>query len=204
MPIGEDCEVEVYSSYETLPGDAVAYDENLDLVNWILNQDYVGQPSPGCGGSYTFGDVQMAIWDFIAVNNPPYPDQLGPWSSCRVEEIKDAASANGEGYIPGCGELVAVILYAASGARPRAQNSLITIPMPCDECETAWGDGVLFVEKTNGRVGMGSWAMYMVLYRMESNEDKSISEDPVQFLFSKIASFLEQIKIIYSKQNLIV
>jgi hypothetical protein len=29
----------VYSSYETLPPGVVDYPENLDLVNWIINQD---------------------------------------------------------------------------------------------------------------------------------------------------------------------
>lgn len=35
---------DIYSSTEGLPYGLVEFPENLDLVNWILNQDYVGTP----------------------------------------------------------------------------------------------------------------------------------------------------------------
>jgi hypothetical protein len=54
----------IYSSYETLPDGLIEYPENLDLVNWILNQGFVGQDS-ACGGTYTYSDVQLAIWTLI-------------------------------------------------------------------------------------------------------------------------------------------
>ena len=136
----------VYSSYESLPAGKVEYPENLDLVNWILNQDYVGQSSPS-GGTYTYGDVQRAIWALIDDTQSPWG--LGSWSQARVDEILAAAAAAGEGFVPGCGEVVAIILNPVGEA---AQAVIITIPVPCPGCETAWGNGPGF----SGR----NWAMY--------------------------------------------
>ena len=61
-------EANVYSSYETLPAGLIEYPENLDIVNYILNQDYVGKTSPGGYGIYTYSDIQIAIWLFIDDN----------------------------------------------------------------------------------------------------------------------------------------
>ena len=41
---------------------------NFDLVNWIINQDYVGKPA-GAARHYTYGDVQRAIWELIEEND---------------------------------------------------------------------------------------------------------------------------------------
>ena len=132
----------VYSSYETLPDNTVAYPENLDLVNWILNQRYVGQPSPGCTGNYTYGDVQRAIWTLV---DPNSTSGLGAWSQCRVDEILADAHSYGEGFEPGCGDVVAVILVPVSPGTAQttiAQITLIDVGVACDsQEETAWGWG---------------------------------------------------------------
>jgi len=129
----------VYSSYEPLPsGHRIDNPENLDLVNWIINQGFVGQPS-GCGGNYTYGDVQWVIWHLLEDGEPDEGaiTGLGPWSECRTQEILAAAFANGEGFVPGCGELLGIILIMKEWGQPM----LIWIEMPCDEAkdETAWG-----------------------------------------------------------------
>jgi hypothetical protein len=78
----------------------------LDLVNWIINQGVVGDPS-ACGGTYTYGDIQRTIWALI--EDQQSGSGLGPWTQCRVNEIIAAAQANGEDFVPGCDEFVAVI-----------------------------------------------------------------------------------------------
>jgi hypothetical protein len=144
---GETYTAYVYSSYKPIPAGLIKYPENLDLVNWIINQDYVGQPSPGCGGTYTYGDVQQAIWQLL---DPPSSQQIG--DPCRTAEIVAAAFANGEGYVPGCGEYLAVILVPYIDDTMR-QPLLIPVPIPCEEGEeTAWADGLDFPGK--------NWAMY--------------------------------------------
>ena len=84
---------DVYSSYEDLPVEVIDIPENLDLVNWIINQDYVGQLSSGCIGNNTYGEVQRAIWTLI---DPNSTSGLGSWSECRVAEIVAAAQAGGQ------------------------------------------------------------------------------------------------------------
>jgi Flp pilus assembly pilin Flp len=68
---------------------------NLDLINYILNQDYAAQ-------GYTRNNVQDAVWyftdDAFTIFNPD------------VNAIVQDAEANGEGFVPGDGDLVGVIL----------------------------------------------------------------------------------------------
>lgn len=132
----------VYSSYEDLPAGTVEHPENLDLVNWILNQGYVGQSS-ACGGTYTYGDVQRAIWTLVEDANST--SGLGAWSQCRVDEILAAADADGEGFEPECGDVVAVILDPVNAIQITiAQVTLIDVEVPCEsQEETAWGWGLI-------------------------------------------------------------
>ena len=132
--------VDVYSSYESLPTGIVDKPENLDQVNWIVNQGFVGQASV-CGGNYTYGDVQRAIWTVVDDNLST--SGLGSWAQCRVDEILAAAVADGEGFVPECGDVVAVI-FAPVGANQVIIAQVIVgevevpcIPIYCDE--TAWG-----------------------------------------------------------------
>jgi hypothetical protein len=137
------CNAVVYSE---LPAGLIEYPENFDLVTWILNQDYVGKAST-CNGTYTYGDIQRAIWALIDNVNSVTPI-LRAWDQCRVDEILAAAEANGEGYVPGCGENMWVILAA-----PGAQPIIIPLPIECGgEEETAWAAGYDFPGK--------NWAMY--------------------------------------------
>ena len=144
----------VYSSYEELPAGLVESPENLDLANWIINQGFVGQPSSGCSGNYTYGDVQRAIWALI--KDQQSTSGIGPWSQCRVDEILAAAYTNGEGFVPECGDQVAVVLEPVGGQQviTIAQVTLVGITGECIpvQYETAWGAGIDFPGK--------NWATY--------------------------------------------
>ena len=141
----------VYSSYEPLPVGLIEYQENLDLVNWILNQDYVGKISDCCG-LYTYGDVQGVIWSLI--EDQQSTAGIGPWNQERVDEILSAANANGEGFVPGCNQNIVVILQPFLDD-VEVQTVVIQLPVPCKPVysfdETAWGDGTPFSK---------SWATY--------------------------------------------
>ena len=123
-----------------LPDGLVEHPENLDLVNWIINQNFVGQTSP-CGGEYTYADIQKAIWELID----------------RIDEIIAAAQANGEGFTPGCDQKIAIILVpiGPSNLLP-TQVIFLEFPMPCTpvEDETAWAAGLEFPGK--------NWALYFI------------------------------------------
>lgn len=148
--------VNVFSSYDpNLPDYIVEHPENLDLVNWLLAQDWVGQAST-CGGNYTFGDVQRAIWTLVEDNLST--SGLGAWSACRVNELLADAYANGEGYEPECNEFIAVIFQPVGldGITTIAQITIAYIPYERFGEETAWGDGEDFPGN--------QWAMYFELY----------------------------------------
>ena len=142
--------VDVYSSYEDLSGvPNIDHPENLDKVNWILNQGFIGTACGACGGDiYTKYDVQRVIWELIddSQHIPGYP-----WSQCKADEIYDQAMANGVGFVPGCGDRIAVVLDTDVGD----QITIIDVPFRhfSDETETAWGEGMQF----NPNAG---WAMY--------------------------------------------
>lgn len=147
---------DVYPSY--LPDLEISLDhpENLDIVNWLLNQDFIGQPSGVTGEDntpedYTAGDVQWAIWLLLNDNVDDRGDlePLGGYSEQRVIEILEVARDEGEGFLPGCGDLVLVILAPYYDEFTDCQEVLITVPLECGS-ETAWGggtEGILFSDK---------------------------------------------------------
>jgi hypothetical protein len=56
----------------------------------------------------------------------------------HIDEIIDAANANGAAFVPGCGELLAVLLDPLDEG---IQDQLILIPVPCTPVvthDTAW------------------------------------------------------------------
>lgn len=163
---GVEYTVKVYSSYNQDIGDPsldlVDYPENLDMVNWIINQHFVGQTSPGGYGIYTFGDVQRAIWELVDAT--PATSGLGVWSQDRVDEIKEAAASpdTGEEFVPECGQQVAVMLVPdyEAGQLPVqvtvAQITILNFDLVClpilTNPESAWAAGLDF--------GGSSWAKY--------------------------------------------
>ena len=115
----------------------------LGAVNWLLNRVekglIIGQPAPEpCVGSYTYGDVQRAIWgllDFSQSSN----GLNGPenWSDCRANKLVEMASAH-NGFVPGCDELVGVLLvpYGLDDQGKLGivgQVTIIMVPASCDE-----------------------------------------------------------------------
>jgi hypothetical protein len=76
-------EANVYACGADLTG-IVDQPENKGLVDHVLSQGWVGEPSV-CGGNYTYGDVQRAIWTLIEDNQST--NGLNSWSQCRVDEI---------------------------------------------------------------------------------------------------------------------
>jgi hypothetical protein len=98
-----------YSSYSThLPEGLIAHPENLDEVNWIVNQNFVGKNAGGGLGVYTSGDVQVAIWTLL--DNYFETSTVGPFSETRVDKIVSLAQTLGKDFYPTCKEEVVIIL----------------------------------------------------------------------------------------------
>ncbi|SFH99626.1 thioester domain-containing protein [Albimonas pacifica] len=113
-------DVLVYSSLDAdgLPttsfdgGSFVDNPENLDLVNWILNQGYEG--------TYSYNDIQSAIWQLV--DDRGGIDTLiftpGIQLSAGAAAIVAAAQAEGEGFVPDAdlGQTVGMIFQPVSGS----------------------------------------------------------------------------------------
>lgn len=132
----------VYSSYD-VPEGKYENAQNFDLVNYILNQDYVGKESAS-GGVYTFGHVQWAIWELIDdrncsactfLTNPTGAWRNDPNNVVKGQEIVDAALANGDGFVPGVGELLAVVLDPAGKQPIIIGKEVPAKEQECDDCE---------------------------------------------------------------------
>ncbi len=93
-------------------GSFVDKPENLDLVNWILNQ--------GFEASYSYNDIQSAIWQLVDDRGGIDTNwfEAGVQISAAAQEIVDAAEANGEGFIPDgeFGHKVGMIFQPVSGS----------------------------------------------------------------------------------------
>ena len=148
----------VYSSYEAMPDGIMEQPGNLDLVNWVINQGFVGRPSlyPEVNGNYTMGDVQVAIWTLI---DDEISTSVGAYNMVRVNEIIDAAAGAGEEFVPECTEKIAVVIVPVNGAQVTiAQVTFIEVKLPCDDLsETAWAAGRSFRGKS-----WATWFEYIV------------------------------------------
>ncbi|TBN06476.1 hypothetical protein EYD45_00925 [Hyunsoonleella flava] len=148
---------DVYSSYEDVSGleqsPGVPLFENpndFDRINWLLNQNIIGTESKSEeGGIYTFGHLQWAIWEIIEGTGNNCTDDcdflscdpIDQWDNDKDNnerlglELVAAAEASGEGFVPQCGQKIAVILASTT-----SQSLIITKEVPekekeCDDCE---------------------------------------------------------------------
>ena len=135
--------------------DLVQYPGNIDLVNCLLNQELIGQPSSGGYGNYTFGDFQTAIW-LLLEDDPVARGNMGSVDEDRVWELVAMAGDCGDDFVPGCDQFVGVVIVPVDEAGNISQPVIISLPVPCvpTDCtsETAWGEGPTFP----GR----NWFMY--------------------------------------------
>lgn len=141
--------VSSYSDDASLLSCLVDKPQNLDLINYILNQDYDG------GGQ----ELQAAIWTIIDDETVKSPSEGIQWDQDIVNFIVADAIAHGEGFEPACDDVAAIILdpgcsLSADNATIKTQVNLIVVPLECgSDCEeTAWGKGTQFPGN--------NWAMY--------------------------------------------
>ncbi|MDX2031244.1 MAG: hypothetical protein SF339_11265 [Blastocatellia bacterium] len=155
---GTTQQARIVSSYSPTAAPLVEQPWNLDLVNWLINQNFQGTASP-CGGAYTYGDIQLAIWSLLG--NEASPIGLGAFSQCRALELVNLAYARGDGFVPTCPKgRVAVLLNPvdANGAPTRrlilAQINLIGLQKTCTplyQAAPAWGGDLVMPGNTGPR-----------------------------------------------------
>jgi hypothetical protein len=158
----------LYSSYESLPSwmtgpGNIEYPENLDKVNYLVNNFVTGQMvqlmeanctpriNPSTGLPYppealTFSDIQRAIWHYV--DNNQSTSGLLNWSQYRVNAIQCAVDASGDGFVPACNQKI-VFIVVPTGTPGSFNYQLVIgqpiigeIEVPCATASgTAWGDG---------------------------------------------------------------
>ena len=143
---GCDVDVTMVSSLEPLADLLVDRPENLDVLNYILNQDY---SALGAGRD----EIQAAIWGVIDDKDWMTGGGVLPNPFLTMFIIEDALQ-NGHGFVPGPGDFVAIILEP----RDELQTTIIKLRVP--DCpppstggsETAWAGDLEFPGK--------NWARY--------------------------------------------
>ncbi|UKO98975.1 SdrD B-like domain-containing protein [Nostoc sp. UHCC 0870] len=134
---GQTYQAQVYSSYnDPIPTGIIDKPENLDEVNWLINQQFVGKQSSGGFGSYTSGDIQVAIWNLLENTLNTLPQNIfstvGPFEQSRVDEIVNAALTNGAGFVPGIStdgtpQDIGIIVVPVDGSGNNIAQSTINI-----------------------------------------------------------------------------
>ncbi len=153
---GVDYDMNMVSSYSddvSLLAELVDKPDNLDVLNYLINQDYSDM---NVGGA----EMQAAIWTIIDDIKPVNDGSVGiTWNQEIVDAMVNDAFENGEGFTPSCGQKVLVLLDpgVADGERKAqvtlAQITVAHFEMVCtEETETAWGEGY--------EVLGSNWAMY--------------------------------------------
>ncbi len=89
-------DAKLYSIYE-LGSDISAFPtienpQNLDKVNWLLNQNYSSQ-------GYTYGEVQAAIWELLG-DSYVGSTSIGTVDSAKIQTLINLANTNGSGFKP--------------------------------------------------------------------------------------------------------
>ena len=110
IPRDTDILVTLYSSLSPPPALA---SERWDMVNYILNNK----------DGLVMMDIQRAIWYFVKM------DGIGWWNgvpSAGAQAIVDDALANGDGFIPGEGDILAIICVPETDT----QITIIEIEIP--------------------------------------------------------------------------
>jgi hypothetical protein len=99
----------LYASTDpNLPPDVAGYP--YDKINWVLNHR----------GGAIVRDIQYAIWYFTgSIGYPGYPG---------AQALIQDANLNGPGYVPGPGEIIAVVAYIG----PKLQATILELELPCE------------------------------------------------------------------------
>lgn len=111
--------------------------DNLDLVNWILNQDFGSiDNGDGTGTTYTDAEIQGAIWkllDGVLRVEAPNGSTLD-----NVVEIYEQAIAQGEGYEVCDGDVIGLFIDPNPATAENSQPFLLavdydTLALTCED-----------------------------------------------------------------------
>lgn len=117
----------------SVPVGIIARPQNLDMVNWILNQGFEDKDNgDNMSQTYTEAEIQGAIWgltdNIVFVNS-------GLGTTANAREIYNLALANGEGFEAGEGDIVGLILDPTAEAEAAGNRQPLIIGVEWDALE---------------------------------------------------------------------
>lgn len=106
--------------------------QNLDLVTWIMNQDFTNDAS----GRFNDWEVQRAIWELTNKDDLSGLDALSPGfgQDADVDYILAQAAANGEGFVAGVGDIIGVIVDPGNSDPNNLQPFIIGMKFQDYDC----------------------------------------------------------------------
>ncbi len=86
--------------------------DNLDLINWLINQEFEGPNVDAVDGEFTGWEVQRAIWELTDALDTDFQSDIDPGfgDDADVDFLVQQALDNGEGFVAGQGDLVSFIV----------------------------------------------------------------------------------------------
>ena len=117
----------------SVPTGVVARPQNLDMVNWILNQDFGSMDNgDGKGQTYTEAEIQGAIWGLT--DGRVYVDPAANYgTTANAREIYNLALAHGEGFVAGEGDIIGLVLDPTAAAEAAGNKQPLIIGVEWDD-----------------------------------------------------------------------
>lgn len=102
---------------------------NLDLITWILNQDFENN-------GFTGWEVQRAIWELTDDDDLAFLDGIDPGfgSDSNVDSILALAAANGENFVAGVGDVIGVIVDPGDSDPDNTQPFILAMDFEDYDC----------------------------------------------------------------------
>ncbi len=116
LSLALDDQVYLYSSLN-LPAISQLHIEDWNRINYVLNH---------IDPLATTADIQQAIWAFVGT----YPTNPDPTPTAISQAMITDATNNGGSYVPGPGDVVAVICFPTAWETQNLQITIITLQIP--------------------------------------------------------------------------
>lgn len=108
-----------------------ATEANLDVINWILNQDFTSiDNGDGKGATYTDAEVQGAIWGLT--DNFVYVAP-GGGTKANAQEILNKALVQGEGFVAGKGDIVGLVIAPTAESQAKGHYQPFIVGVEYDD-----------------------------------------------------------------------
>ena len=120
---------DLFNADQTSFANGLSAFENLDLVNWMLNQDFEDN-------GFTGWEVQRAIWELTDSLDTDYQSDIDPGfgDDANVDFLVQQALDFGEGFVAGVGDKIGVIIDPDPATPENSQPFIIAMDFETYDC----------------------------------------------------------------------